>query len=208
MSSEEERIGKYRVIEELDRTVHTRILRAHDDEVGRDVVLKYLKPTVPARFERSLLREVEVLGELRCANVVQLYDVIRNDTDSKSVLVLEHIEGPTLAEVLKRRKTIPPAMAIALAAELARILSEVHRAGWVHADVKPSNMILSRSNMLRLLDFNSATKVSAVSQTDTDSFVTHAYVSPEHLLGEPLTDRADVFALGVVLYEWISGQRP
>ena len=81
MSSEEERVGKYRVIEELDRTVHTRILRAHDDEVGRDVVLKYLKPTVPARFERSLLREVEGLGELRCANVGQLYDVIRNDTD-------------------------------------------------------------------------------------------------------------------------------
>jgi serine/threonine-protein kinase len=167
-----------------------------------------MAPSSP--FAVHLAREAELLAKLRHENILELYDFV--STDAAMWLVLEYVDGVSLAEVLAQCERLSTAAAVAIGLELARALAHAHERGIVHRDVKPSNVLISRSGSIKLVDFGIAHDDHVPSSPEPldagATFGTPAYMAPEQILGEPVDARADIFSLGVLLYQLLSGTRP
>ncbi len=212
--------GPYRVLEELGSGALSTVYKAVQEPLGRVVALKALKETIAptSPFAAQLEREARVLGQLAHPNIVLLFDFVK--TDAQMYLVLEHIDGWSLAHVLGRRSRFSPDFVAVLGAEVARALAYAHERGVVHRDVKPANVLVSKRGEVKLVDFGIAQRdrlpsadepLTPVHLRKTDAsaaFGTPAYMSPEQILGETVDARSDVFALGVVLYQLLAGARP
>jgi serine/threonine-protein kinase len=208
------RFGSCRVVEEIGSGALSTVYRAVQEPLGRAVAVKALKPTISTTspFAGHLEREAKALSELSHPNVIQLFEFAKNEREL--YLVLEHVDGKSLAELLARRKTVRPEAVAALGAEIARGLTHVHSRGFVHRDVKPANILVSKTGDVKLVDFGiaqrerSARADEPVSLEDPAAFGTPAYLSPEQSLGELVDARSDLFSLGVVLYQMVAGVRP
>jgi serine/threonine protein kinase len=152
--------------------------------------------------EEWLLREAEAAAQLSHPNIATLYDAGRSEHGP--YLVFELLEGETLEERLSRGP-LPPADAVRMAVELARALAHAHASGVVHCDLKPSNVFLAEGGAVKVLDFGLSRVFGA---TRVGSGGTPAYMAPEQWRGEGEDPRTDVFALGAILYETVSGRRP
>ena len=214
------RLGPYEILAPLGAGGMGEVYRARDTRLGRDVAVKVLpqhlssSPEVRARFER----EARAVSSLNHPHICTLHDIGRQgDTD---YLVMEMIEGETLAQRLSRG-ALPIAEVLRLGAQIASALDRAHRAGVVHRDLKPGNVMLTRSGA-KLMDFGLAkgTGTAAVpsdlsaSPTATSPLTaegmivgTFQYMAPEQLEGREADARSDLFALGVVLYEMATGRR-
>jgi eukaryotic-like serine/threonine-protein kinase len=209
-----ERFGSCRVVEELGSGALATVYKAIQEPLGRVVAVKALKSTIATTspFAAHLEREARVLGELGHPNIIFLFDFVR--TDVQMYLVLEYVDGPSLAELLAKKKTLRPEMVAAVGAEAARGLEHAHARGVVHRDVKPANILLSKTGEVKLVDFGIAQRErmpsfdEPLAQRDTAAFGTPAYMSPEQILGEFVDARSDLFSLGVVLYQMLTGARP
>jgi eukaryotic-like serine/threonine-protein kinase len=186
------------------------VWRAHDHTLGRGVAIKLLHadladdPAVEARFRT----EATAAARLTHPNAVQVYDVGRDDHDD--YLVMELVEGPSLA-VLLRDGPLPPGTAAAVGSRVAAALGAAHEAGIVHRDVKPANVLLSADGRIKLADFGIARVLGEASARLTRAGTllgTARYLAPEQLGDDPVDARADVYALGLVLYEALTGQQP
>jgi serine/threonine-protein kinase len=171
-----------------------------------------IAPTSP--FAAQLEREARVLAELGHANIVALYDFVKSE--QRMHLVLEYVDGWSLAAVLGRRARFSPELVCAIGTQMARGLAHAHERGVVHRDVKPANVIVSRRGEVKLCDFGIAQRdrlpsadepIAPKRESDT-AFGTPAFMSPEQILGETVDPRSDVFSLGVVLYQLLAGVRP
>jgi serine/threonine-protein kinase len=176
------------------------------------VVIKALSPNVSpdSPFASPLRREAQLLARLRHKNIVQLYDFVEN---ARSMwLVLEHVDGLSLDELLKRPQRLSVPTALAITSQLVLALSYVHEHGVVHRDVQPKNIWISKDGEVKLANFFLAQERAAPippELLEADSgFDTPSYLSPEQLLSETTDARSDLFSVGVVLYEMLSGQRP
>src|SRR5690606_2342519 len=157
-----------------------------------------------------LEREARVLAELDHANIVELYDFVRRD--DRMWMVLEHVDGWSLEEILRQAGRLPEPAAVSIALEVARALAHAHEKGLFHRAVQPRNVLVSRRGDVKLTNFS----VAAGARLETapellDGGATYtgpAYMSPEQILGEPPDPRSDLFSLGVVLYEMLAGERP
>jgi serine/threonine-protein kinase len=209
-----ERFGSYRVIEELGSGALSTVYKAIQEPLGRTVAIKALKPTIATTspFAANLEREARMLGDLGHANVVLLFDFVK--TDLQMYLVLEYVDGATLEDLFANRGTLRPEMVAAIGAEAARGLAHAHSRGIVHRDVKPANILMSKIGEVKLVDFGIGQRDRMPSldeplgHSDTAAFGTPAYMSPEQILGEVVDERSDLFSLGVVLYQMLSGTRP
>jgi Tol biopolymer transport system component len=200
------------------------VYRAVDTRLGRTVAIKVIsdhwrdRPDLRARFKI----EAEAVAALNHPHIAQLFDI--GQTSDVDYLVMELVDGETLADRLARGR-LPPKEALDHARTLADALGHAHRRGIAHRDVKPGNVLLTRSGGLKLLDFGLArigeqhgAGVAAVSTvvaagglplTQTGAALgTWQYMAPEQIRGEPADKRSDVFALGAVIYEMLSGRRP
>lgn len=186
------------------------VWRALDHTLGRAVAIKLLHadladdPAVEARFRT----EATAAAQLTHPNAVQVYDVGRDDHDD--YLVMELVEGPSLA-VLLRDGRLPPGTAAAVGSRVASALGAAHEAGIVHRDVKPANVLLSADGRIKLADFGIARVLGEASARLTRAGTllgTARYLAPEQLGDDPVDARADVYALGLVLYEALTGQQP
>lgn len=191
---------------------------AHDDRLGRDVALKVLPPAFaedPGRLQR-FLREARILASLSHPNIVQVFG--SGERDGAPYLVMELLEGETLAERLQGR---PLALkrAVDLAREAALGLAAAHERGILHRDIKPANLFITRDGRVKLLDLGLAKSMArhgppggtAASESLTEPGLvlgTVGYMSPEQVRGEAQDARSDLFSLGVVLWEMMSGRRP
>jgi hypothetical protein len=188
------------------------LYEAIQQPLGRRVLVKALSSSIlpSSPFAATLEREARLLAELDHPNIVHVYDFVRRD--DRMWLVLEHVDGWTLEELLRRLGRFPPPAAAALGTELARALDHAHRRGVIHRDVQPRNVLVSRRGRVKLVNFAVAVDdrlPTAPELLDGDSsFSRPAYMSPEQLLGEPADPRSDLFSLGIVLYELLSGKRP
>jgi len=192
------------------------VYRAQDSEDGRDVVLKVIRPEhadSPEQVTR-FLSELKVSARVKSPFVRQVLGTTRTP-EGRLVLVLEYIEGRSLAEILAREGALPEGRALSLARGVAVALADVHAAGVVHRDVKPSNVLVSGTaptESIVLLDLGVARQLDVPAdaiQTRTGHVVgTPAYLSPEAILGDPVDARADLYALGVLLHEMLTGARP
>jgi len=204
-----ERIGRYRLERELGRGGMASVYLGRDTELDRLVALKVLSEALAAddAFRQRFEREARLAARLSHPNLVGVYDV--GEDEGRPFIVLEYVEGENLAELLSRRGRLAPDEARGLALQAARALAHVHEAGLVHRDVKPQNLILRGDGMLKLADFGIARAAEATALTQAGTILgTAAYLAPEQALGEEVTAAADVYSLGAVLYELVTGQPP
>lgn len=204
-------VGPYRIRESLAEGSVTTLFRAEHERLGRVVLLKTLKKSLVegSSFALALEREAKILSRMAHSSLPRLLDV---STDSPPTwFALENVEGPSLFAVLERTRRIEVASAVAIALELALALGHVHARRVVHRNVEPRGMVLSRDGRVVLLDFGLAEETKSAATTRFESnegAFGHQYTAPEQIMGEPATPMSDVFALGVVLYEMLCGQRP
>ena len=213
-------LGPYKILAPLGAGGMGEVYRAHDSRLGRDVAIKVLSPhlaatpEVRARFER----EARTVSQLSHPHICTLYDI--GHQDGVDYLVMELLEGETLAHRLEKGP-LPVAEALSLGTQIAEALDRAHRAGVVHRDLKPGNVMLTKAGA-KLMDFGLARVAglagtpSGLSESPTVSrpltaegmiVGTFQYMAPEQLEGREADTRADLWALGCVLYEMATGQR-
>ena len=197
--------GRYECLEPLGSGATSRVEMARDNVIGRIVALKTFVNGFGEGQEQKFLREAQIIGQLSNPSIVQLYDV---GVDERGIpfLVMEYIAGKTLEHHLDPSK-LTPRRACAWAADLAGALAVAHRAGILHGDVKPGNILVTAENKVKLGDFGVARYASQVSGSGR-LMGTPAYLAPEQIQGEPQDARSDQFALGIVLYQMLTGGRP
>jgi serine/threonine-protein kinase len=200
--------GRYRLERRLGSGGMGSVWRAHDQLLGRDVAIKLVDPSAAAERLGSgerLRREARAVGALAHPGVARLFDYC--ETPDGSFLVMELAEGESLATQLVRGP-MPVARAVDVAAQCADALDAAHRAGVVHRDVKPSNIMLTTRGV-KLVDFGIASTAGDSALTAVGRVLgTAAYLAPERATGRPATSAADLYALGVVLYQMLAGRLP
>ncbi|WP_414944950.1 protein kinase domain-containing protein [Amycolatopsis sp. cmx-11-32] len=196
--------GRYEVGDLLGRGATARVFRAHDLLEQREVALKLFHADTMTRDERRRDQEIQTLSVVRHPGLVPLYDA--GSDDGYSYLTMRLVDGPNLAQRL-RSGTLSPDAVVDLAARLADALAHVHAHGITHRDLKPANILMADDGPL-IGDFGVAHAFDATRVTETGGVVgTAAYMAPEQVRGENIGPPADVYALGLVLLECLSGER-
>jgi eukaryotic-like serine/threonine-protein kinase len=183
---------------------------AHDQVLGRDVALKILRGQYANEegFIERFRREAKNAAALNHPNVVQVYDQ-GSTGDGTYYIAMEYVPGVTLAERLKREGPLEPGEAAGVAARVAEALAVAHERGIIHRDIKPQNVLLTASGGAKVADFGIARAASAETVTETSLILgTASYMSPEQVRGERVGPASDLYSLGVVLYEMLTGEPP
>ncbi len=209
-------LGRYRIEGRLGEGAMADVFRAHDPGIGRTVAIKLLKPEFgrnPELGER-FLREARAAGALNHPNIATIYDV--GEADGVAYIAMELVEGQPLDQLIQSQGRLPYERVLAIGQQLASALDYAHRAGIVHRDVKPSNILLTADGRTaKLLDFgvarigdlDPAGCEQQLAQTQVGQMIgTPRYMSPEQALGIAVDRRSDLFSLGVVLYEMVTGK--
>ena len=186
------------------------VFLVHDAVLERDVALKVLRSQYRGdeEFYERFGREARSAASLSHPNIVQVYD--RGETpDGTCYIAMEYVSGGTLKDRLDERGPIEPERALAVTAQVAEALWAAHERGVVHRDIKPQNILVTDMGHLKVTDFGIARAASAATISATNAvFGTAGYLSPEQALGEPATPRSDLYSLGIVLYEMLTGVVP
>jgi tRNA A-37 threonylcarbamoyl transferase component Bud32 len=205
-------IGKYRIEAEIGRGASSVVYLAHDPFHARHVAVKrihahLLEDAAQAeRYRRTLRNEALLAGKLRHPHIVRLLDV--DEHAEPPYLVLEYVEGKTLAAYCTAGQLLPPAQVLDIAYKCCSALQLAQGYGLVHRDVKPANIMLQADGNVKVTDFGTALSVRGDTTQMLGLMGSPSYMSPEQVREETLTHRSDMFALGVVVYELLTGQRP
>jgi serine/threonine protein kinase len=198
---------RYRIIEKLGSGGMGSVYKALDTRLQRLVALKVLHFVDNPEAKPLFLREADALARLNHPNIVQIYDV--GETEVLVYVAFEYIEGRTLGQIMADTKPLNPDYALEIVSQVGMALSYAHQRGVIHRDVKPSNILISNNGHVLLLDFGLATAPRSSTLTRTGTIVgTPAYMSPEQAVGHRIDGRSDIFSLGVLLYELLTGARP
>jgi len=203
-------LRRYDDLRYIDRGGMGAVFRAYDPTLHRHVALKLVLPkNGDSTLSQRMRREVDVLSRVNHPNVVRLYDFI--EEDGVMCLVMEYVEGRTLADILDT--ALPTARrAVEIVLDIVEAMAATQALGVFHRDVKPTNVVIADDGLVKLLDFGAVSRTShraGTFRTERNLAVgTPPYMAPEVFLGEPWDDRADVYQLGVVLYELLTGERP
>jgi tRNA A-37 threonylcarbamoyl transferase component Bud32 len=202
--------GRYVLGESLGSGGMGEVYLAHDEVLARDVALKVLRSHYAGdeEFAERFRREARRAASLSHPNIVQVFD--RGETeDGTSYIAMEYVPGGTLKEQIERRGPFGTRDTAAVGAQIAEALGAAHERGIVHRDIKPQNVLVSASGDLKVTDFGIARAASAVTSSASDAiFGTAGYISPEQAMGEPVGPASDLYSLGVVLYEMLTGELP
>src|SRR5512138_3823519 len=186
------------------------VYKAVQESLNRTVAIKALKTAVAtdSQFAIRFEREALSLAQLQHENIIHVYDFYKEQ--GAFFIVLEYVEGIDLYDLLERCGRLPLDVAAIIAMQVARALDYAHYAGIIHRDIKPANIMLSRSGGVKLMDFGIARDPSfAGDLTETGTGLgTPSYMSPEQILGDKLDFRSDLFSLGIVLYQMVTGRKP
>ncbi|MDA1368968.1 serine/threonine-protein kinase [Glycomyces algeriensis] len=190
------------------------VWRAEDTMLRRIVALKVLHAALSddERFGQRFVEEARTVAALHAPGVVEVFDIrAERDEHGEAItyLVMQYLEGPSLHAVIERHAPMPAHRALPLLAQIADALEAAHRVGIVHRDVKPANIIIDAKGAPTVLDFGIALRRDSAALTATGTVLgTVGYASPEQLRGEALTGASDLYSLGVIAYECLSGARP
>lgn len=200
-------VGRYELIDLIGTGANSRVMRAHDPMIGRTVAVKLFSSALAQGDARQqFLQEARVVGQLSHPSIITLHDMGIEESTSTPYLVMEYLEGQSLDRMLEKG-SIPFPRACALVAEVAVALHAAHKKGVIHGDVKPANILVTENNRIKLMDFGMA-RLASHDTAHSPLLGTPAYWCPEQILGRAQDARSDIFSLGVVLYEMVTGNRP
>ena len=185
------------------------VYKAQDKLLDRAVAVKILHQQYAndAEFVEKFRREATAAAKLAHPNIVNIYDV--GEDGGSQYIVMEYVSGPTLKEVIQQKGCLEPIEAVRIAKEIASALESAHRNNLVHCDIKPHNILVMPDGHIKVTDFGIARAVSASTMTYSGSVMGSVhYFSPEQAKGTVITTKSDVYSLGVVLYEMLTGQLP
>jgi serine/threonine protein kinase len=200
---------RYEVESLLGRGGMGEIYLAHDTRLDRPVAIKLLARELAhdAQLHDRMRREALLAARLSHPNLVAMLDA--GEQDGRPFLVMEYVPGETLATRLRREGPLPPSRVESIGGDLAAALTHIHQLGMVHRDVKPDNVFLTPTGTVKLGDFGIAKALEQPRVTEIGTILgTASYLAPELLIGGNATPASDVFALGVLLYESVSGELP
>lgn len=205
-----EKLGRYIIVEELGQGAMGVVYKAVDPLIDRTVAIKTINLDLSRdeleTFERRFQREVQSAGKLNHPNIVTIYDVGR--TEGVAYMAMEFLEGKELREILDSGVVLPLDKVVHIAAQVCDGLAFAHEHGIVHRDIKPANIMVMKNGMVKITDFGIA-QVSSASRTMAGMVMgSPKYMSPEQVVGQTVDGRSDIFSLGVVLYEMLTGKTP
>jgi len=202
-------IDKYQIIEEIGQGGMATVYRAYQESLNRSVAMKVLAGHLSKEtaFRQRFAREAKAVAQLSHPHVLPIYDYGEEESLDIVYLVTELVSGGTLKD--KMGHAFEPHDAVRISCEIASALDIAHQRGIVHRDVKPSNILLTEDGRTLLTDFGIAKMVAGTQYTRTGTSVgTPAYMSPEQAKGEQIDGRSDIYSLGVMLYEMLTGKQP
>lgn len=201
-------LGKYRVTDRLGRGGMGVVYKAVDETLEREVAVKMLSSELAETDAVKRFKvEATTLARLNHPGIATIYELYRTDADV--AMVMEFVRGETFDRLIERCGPLPPERAAYLCAQVLEALGHAHRAGIVHRDVKPSNLMLTEYGTVKIMDFGIA-RVLGSEHLTNDGYMmgTPAYMAPEQVLGQDIDGRADLYSVGVVLYRLITGHLP
>jgi serine/threonine-protein kinase len=201
---------RYRLIKQIGSGGMAEVYLAYDETLEREVAFKVLNQKYAENKEaiERFRREARNAASLSHPNIVAIHD--RGETeDGTYYIVMEYMEGGTLEDLIQQDGPLPPQRATEITLQVAHALQVAHEKGVIHRDIKPQNILLSKSGEAKVADYGIARAATATTMTQAGSVMgTVHYISPEQALGESATPRSDLYSLGVVLYEMLTGELP
>ncbi|HWM45237.1 MAG TPA: serine/threonine-protein kinase [Burkholderiales bacterium] len=209
MAKAAKKIGRYRIIGELGRGAMGVVYKAEDPNLDRTVALKTISLEKDAEgradYQKRFMLEAKAAGKLNHTNIVTTHDF--GEVDGMAFLAMELLEGTDLRKRVQQGP-IPPIEAVEIACQVAEGLAYAHGRGIVHRDIKPANIMLPERGPAKIMDFGLARMRLADHKTSTGIVLgTPRYMSPEQISGQPVDHRSDIFSLGIVLWEMLTGKR-
>ena len=205
-----ERVGRYEVIDTLARGGMGVVYKARDPLIDRIVAVKTLgfglSPIEAEAFRKRFAREAKSAGRLNHPNIVTIHDM--GESEDCAYIAMEFLDGRSLRDVLDSGVVMPPARAARIAADVADGLAFAHRHDVVHCDIKPANIMVLDTGSVKIMDFGIATLPTGSRTFAGNLLGSPRYISPEQILGRAVDARSDLFALGAVLYEMLTGVPP
>lgn len=201
--------GRYELIEKIAEGGMARVYRGRDLLLKRIVAVKILKDqmTGDAAFVRRFEREAQAAAALSHPHIVNIYDV--GEEKGVRYIIMEYVDGENLKEYIRRKGRLQAPEAVRIARQIAEALEEAHRAGVVHRDIKPQNILFSREGKVKVTDFGIAIAGDGATVTVGDEIIGSVqYISPEQARGELAGKQSDLYSLGIVLYEMATGRVP
>ncbi|MFD7711358.1 protein kinase [Streptomyces sp. NPDC059786] len=207
--------GRYELLEQFSHGGMGDVWRGYDAVLDRPVAVKRIRPqsvvspSLAEEFEKRFKREARITARIQHPGVPQVYDAVLDESYEQLYLVMELVDGVPLTAYVAPDRPLPMSWAVAVAAQVATVLSYAHDVPVVHRDLKPSNILVARDGTVKVLDFGIAAmlRTDVTKLTATGSPIgTHQYMAPEQVRGARVTPRTDLYALGCVLHELLSGR--
>ena len=204
-------LGRYEILKELGQGAMGTVYLGKDPKINREVAIKTLRyAEVPSQLEevkKRFSREAEAAGKLSHPNIVTIFDV--GEDHDMAYMAMELLNGEDLSNYCLEGNLFPVERVLRIISSMAEALSYAHSQGVVHRDIKPANTILLENDQVKVADFGIARVMEDISETQTGVvFGTPAYMSPEQVAGKKVDGRSDLFSLGVVFYELLTGEKP
>ena len=205
------KIGKYEIIRELGKGATSCVYEALDPFVNRHVAIKVVFAEALGdkehgkRYRKLFLTEASLAGKLSHPHIVSIYDAVADD--EASYIVMEYVDGSTLEQYSRPEHLLPINKVIEIVFKCTKALDYAAKQGVIHRDIKPANIMLSGENDIKITDFGAA-QTSATETTQITGIGSPAYMSPEQVKEQPLSHQTDIFSLGVVLYQMLTGKLP
>jgi serine/threonine protein kinase len=201
--------GRYQVIEELGKGGMGKVYRVLDKKLKEEVALKLIKPEIASDKEtiERFSNELKLARKIGHRNVGRMYELMEDE--GTHFITMEYVPGENLKSTIRRIGQLPVGKSIAIAKQICEGLEEAHRLGIVHRDLKPSNIILDAEGDARIMDFGIARSLKAKGITGEGVIIgTPEYMSPEQVEGKDVDQRSDIYSVGVILYEMVTGRVP
>ncbi|MGB7055892.1 MAG: serine/threonine-protein kinase [bacterium] len=207
MTKEIKFVGNYKILDIIGRGGMSKVYTAIQMPLNRIVVVKEMSKSSSSEYRKRFKNEALITAGLEHPNIVAIYDYF--SVGQASYLVMQYVDGVSLADVIENETPLHPVVAGLIAREICLAISHAHRNNIIHRDIKPTNVLISKEGHVKITDFGVAKDATARDLTSAGTLIgTPCYMSPEQAMGKRLSAQSDVFSTGIVLYEMLTGKKP
>ena len=207
MAKEIKFVGNYKILDIIGKGGMAKIYTAIQMPLNRVVVVKELTKSSSGEFRRRFKNEALITASMEHPNIVSVYDYFA--IGQTSYLVMQYVDGFSLADIIENEAPLHPVVAAIITREICRAIEHAHQNNIIHRDIKPTNVLISKDGKLKITDFGVAKDEKARDLTSVGTLIgTPCYMSPEQALGKRLSAQSDIYSLGIVLYEILTGKKP